>query len=988
MIIASRIQTHLDIPTVISKTRRSQAGLARLLTLVLAILATGAAGASGPRWVAGVNYFDPAAKGTPVVWAGGKLSYYIDQGSLSSLVGQAQVGAMLYKAAAVWSAVPTAAVSINKGGMLGEDVNGSNVTANSPAGTGATLPADVQPTATGRPLGIIMDADGSVINAIYGPGASSAANCTQNGVFTQVDNLSTAGNIAHGLMILNGLCATTQAGVTLMQYQMVRGFGRLLGLDWSQVNDSMFPDHTTTEGQAGWPMMHAVEWLCSEQNYNCMTNPLVLRLDDIAGLDRLYPVTSANIGSFTGKKITASATISVQGTIEFKRGQGMQGVNVVLTPLTGGAPDVRYTVTAVSGVSFHSSAGNRISGSVDAQGNSLNRFGTDDATIEGFFDLSGVPLPAGETIADYQLTFEAVNPLYINGESVGPYAANQVTPSGTMPVISLPQLSAGSSITETVVIMDSADETHTDDGIESAPKGLPSNGEWLARLTGYGHTGWFLMEARANRVLTVEASALGEDGLFSLNKAGVLVGLWNGSDTLGTLPAVATTQPFNGAAPGLTTLNAQTAANGQVRIAIADVRGDGRPDYLYRARVLYADTVFPARLAPAGGPIVIKGIGFRANSAVTVNGVSAAVTNVTPTEITAVAPVANGTTGVVAVTVTDPATLGSASILDGLSYDAYGSDQIGIMSGPSGVISEDVPVPFIVLVKGADNVTPAANVGVTYSVTQGAATLGCGASTCTVTTNGAGIATMMLSPTSAQATQVMAALTNGANVLAEFSGSTAPAIAAVTPELYVAIGAQVSWQPAAIVLNAGSAVAGASVTWTAATTGVTVQGATSTTNAGGQTSTTLTAGPLAAGATATLKACQASAPSTCAQFTINAVHTETALLIGISGAGQELGDTATPTPVVLEVTDAVGHPMAGATVNFYETLSAWQPSCSTPGECPSAQKLASQTVTATSDANGLVTLTPLTGAGKATSLTVNATTGLQSSLIFSIVQHP
>ncbi len=91
---------------------------------------------------------------------------------------------------------------------------------------------------------------------------------------------------------------------------------------------------------------------------------------------------------------------------------------------------------------------------------------------------------------------------------------------------------------------------------------------------------------------------------------------------------------------------------------------------------------------------------------------------------------------------------------------------------------------------------------------------------------------------------------------------------------------------------------------------------------------------------------------------------------------------------MLEVTDAVGHPLAGAVVNFYEKLSAWQPSCPASGQCPTTQTLATQTVTATSDANGLVTLTPLTGSGQPSSLLVNATTGLQNSLVFSIVQHP
>ncbi len=961
------------------------AGLWAMLWLVVAV---SGADASGPRWVAGVNYFDPSAKGTPVVWANGTISYYMDRGRLSPLLAQTQVASLLATAAAVWTSVPTAAVKIVNAGVLSEDVNGSNVIANSPAGTGATLPTDVQPSATGKPVGIIMDADGSVINAIYGPDASDPADCPQDGVFTWVDNMTPAGNIAHGVMILNGLCATTQAQITLMQYQMVRAFGRLLGLDWSQINDSMFPDQTTSEGRTGWPVMHPVEWFCNGGNYSCMPSPMTLRLDDIAGLNRLYPVTSANIGSFPNKTMTAQATISVKGTIQFKRGQGMQGVNVVLTPLTGGVPDVRYPVSTVSGALFHSNAGNPVSGYVDAQGNSLNRYGTDDATMEGYFDLSGVPLPAGMTVADYQLSFEAVNPLYVGAESVGPYASNQVAPSGTMPVIILPQLTAGSSVTETVVIEDSADENHMDAGTESVPNPLTPNGEWLGRLTGYGHTGWYLMETRANRVLTVEATSLDATGLATLNKAGVVIGLWNGSNALGSTPVFATTEPFNGAAVGLTTLAVETVANGEVRIGLADMRGDGRPDYLYRARVLYADSVFPSRLTPAGGPIVIKGVGFRSNAVVTVNGVNATVTSVTATEITAVAPASSGTTGIVTVTVRDPETLGSASILDGLSYDAEGSDQIGLVSGPSGTVSEGVPVPFVVRVLAADNVTPAANVAVTYSVSEGSASLGCGASTCSVTTNGAGIATLTVAAKTSQTTQVMAALTNGASVIDEFGGSVAPSVAALTPDLYIAIGAQAAWQPTAMVFHAGSPASGAGVIWSSASSGAAVAAASTITNASGYASTTITAGPLAALATATVRACEAQAPTACAQFTIHAVHTETASLTGVSGLGQQLAASGTPTAVVMEVTDAVGHPLAGATVNVYEALYAWQASCPSTGRCAATQKLGSQTLELTSDANGLVTMTPLTGNGQATTLLVTASTGLQSSLQFSIVQHP
>ncbi len=75
-----------------------------------------------------------------------------------------------------------------------------------------------------------------------------------------------------------------------------------------------------------------------------------------------------------------------------------------------------------------------------------------------------------------------------------------------------------------------------------------------------------------------------------------------------------------------------------VRVGIADLRGDGRPDYAYNGWVLYADTVAPERLPAAGGPIVIHGMGFRLVDTVLVGGHPALVTSVSPTEITAIAP--------------------------------------------------------------------------------------------------------------------------------------------------------------------------------------------------------------------------------------------------------------------------------------------------------------------------------------------------------------
>ena len=490
----------------------------------LTALAT-AAYAGGPRYVAGTSYFDPSMTGKPVVWAtSGPVKFYLDLGNLSAAVSESEADAMVIAAANVWDVVPTAAVAVIYGGRLAEDVNGTNVTA---SGGTLTVPADIESSDTARPIGIVYDADGSVINAFFGQGASSPNTCQRDGGFAIVDNLSISGNIVHALMLINGLCATSAANIFVLQYQLVRAFGEILGLGWSQTNEEMFADkEPTAPGLQGWPIMHPMELLCSGSGESCMPNGTTLRSDDIAALNRLYPVTSANISNFKGKELTAPNTISVTGTITFRNGQGMQGVNVVLRPMIPGTdiPDVRYMVTAVSGVYFCGNAGNLVTGYSDASGNPLAKFGSDDTSLEGYFDLSGVPIPPGETQDTWQLSFEPINPMYTGPDSVGPYTTGQVTPSGTLPAIALPNLAAGSSVIENVSVGNSAgDSLSGDDGVISAPVTVPPSGEWTARLAGYGHISWLEWWAKADREFTVEAEALDDSGNPTLNKAQIVL---------------------------------------------------------------------------------------------------------------------------------------------------------------------------------------------------------------------------------------------------------------------------------------------------------------------------------------------------------------------------------------------------------------------------------------------------------------------------------
>jgi hypothetical protein len=836
---------------------------------------------------------------------------------------------------------------------------------------------------------VVYDADGSVIDAIYGTGASSPLACQNNAVLVSVDNLEITGNIVHALVLVNGLCATNAVQIANLQYQLIRGFGRVLGLDWSQTNEEMFVnDQITANGLVGWPIMHPIERLCNGSSGQCMPSPTQLRTDDIAALNRLYPVTAANVSSFAGKIITAAATLSVQGTVQFPGGQGMQGVNVVLQPLVNGVPDVRYTATAVSGVFFQGNAGNSITGTTDSAGNPLNRFGSDDPALEGFFDLSGIPLPAGATTSQYQLTFEVLNPLYTGSSSVGPYTTGQAAPSGTMPVMALGTLSAGSAVTQPLVIDDAADEMQSGaDGTEASPANLPVTGEWTGRITGYGHSGWFQFWAQGGREFTVEAEALDETGANSENKAQIVVGAWNGTDNVGVAPVTGTVQPFNGSVAGLTTLPVLTVADSEVRIGLADIRGDGRPDYAYHGRILYADSVTPARLPVQGGQMVIQGMGFRPSVAVSVNGVAAQVNSVTPNVIVATAPASGGVTGDVLVELQDTQTLSVAAIASGVSYDAEPDDAISLLVAPMGSVPIGVAEPFAVRAMNVTTQTPAAGVTVTFAVTEGIAALGCGKTSCSAVTAGDGTATLPVTANSSVLAQITASLTSGSSVIAEFTGSAPPSIVALTPNLYVALGATVQWPVQALVLNpSGVPVAGQAVTWLSATSGVIVTTGQSTSDANGLVSGQLSAGPFTDSVNSLASACLANTTN-CATFTVTPVHPESAALAPWSGTTQYIYASQTFAPVVLHVTDAFGDPLAGAMVTFAEVLDGWIEPCPAQGDCAPPPVLAQQTVQAISGIDGSVTLTPLSANDQAARLLMTAATG-DAALNFELDAHP
>jgi hypothetical protein len=381
-------------------------------------------------------------------------------------------------------------------------------------------------------------------------------------------------------------------------------------------------------------------------------------------------------------------------------------------------------------------------------------------------------------------------------------------------------------------------------------------------------------------------------------------------------------------------------------------------------------------------------MGFRPSVQVSVAGKAAQVTSVTPNTIVAVAPASGGVTGDVVLQIQDPQTLGIAAIGAGFGYDALGDDAISIVTAPPGSVPIGVPQPFTIRALDVASQMPAAGVTVTWTLTAGTAGLGCGQSTCSVVTGGDGTATLAVTANTAALAQITASLTNGRSVVAEFTGATPPAIVALTPSLYLALGATAQWPIQAMVVSpSGVPVNGQSVVWLSGGPGVSLSSGQSISASGGVSQNQLAAGPFRDSVAATAAACLPNSVS-CATFAVIPVHPETAVLSAWSGTVQYISRNESLAPATLLVTDAFSHPLVGAAVTIAEKLVAWTAPCQGDERCIAGPTLAEQVVEATSGLDGKVTITPISADGLPSRLLVTAMTGGGSALSFELDTHP
>ena len=177
-------------------------------------------------------------------------------------------------------------------------------------------------------IAVIYDHDGSVTDMMLGEDASDPSGCRQNAVTESVDSISTSGFIQHAVLVLNGRCTGSAPEQQLqMQYQLMRAFGRVLGLGWSQTNDNVFTSTPvpTYDQAMHWPVMHPIDIICGTYTYQCMPQPFTLRYDDLSALAELYMIGQGQAQA--GQTDTLLNASQILGYLSFPNGQGMQGVN-------------------------------------------------------------------------------------------------------------------------------------------------------------------------------------------------------------------------------------------------------------------------------------------------------------------------------------------------------------------------------------------------------------------------------------------------------------------------------------------------------------------------------------------------------------------------------------------------------------------------------------------------------------------------------------
>jgi hypothetical protein len=561
-------------------------------------------------------------------------------------------------------------------------------------------------------------------------------------------------------------------------------------------------------------------------------------------------------------------------------------------------------------------------------------------------------------------------------------------------------ITAGMDLQQDIRMTDSALDAG-ESGAESfaSPRILPKTGSWMGSLSTYGSADYFLLNAQANRTMTVEITALDEKGQSSTQKVQPVIGMWSLAAPEGTPPPAYTFSPFNTTATGVTQLNAQVLSSTQFRIGVADMRGDGRPDFHYRARVLYGDNVTPNRTGIGGNvPFVVQGTGFQPGMRLTVGNTVVTPLAISANQILALAPALPD--GVRDLSITDPTTGSSTTMTAALTLGAGPNDVIHLAQGGNSPtpVGMAAATPIRVVVASSDGITPVPGATVQWSVTNGAGLSACnGAATCYAYTDDSGQAETRVTVGAVGTANISATLAPASYappkmVQSAVSGtSSAKDLALLVPKVWVAQGATVDVPFTARLLTNGVALSGQMLKWAIGIGSGTVNPASSTTDGEGYARSSVHVSNLTSDVQGTV--CLAPGSNPCQTFYIVQVASSVLKLQPVSGGLQAIrvGDAFQPVWVRVTNSATPPNPVMGARVTFQSMM--FLPSSPSPvdggdggsGQHPMKVLLGSSQATPASDANGLASVAPSTGGlARPLDIEIMATAGTATPLQYEL----
>jgi hypothetical protein len=475
--------------------------------------------------------------------------------------------------------------------------------------------------------------------------------------------------------------------------------------------------------------------------------------------------------------------------------------------------------------------------------------------------------------------------------------------------------------------------------------------------------------------------------------------MWALSNPGGNPAPAATPMAFNTFNFGMTRLDAVLLATTNFRLGISDYRGDGRPDFRYRARVFYGDRVIPSRASVAGGTaLAIQGFGLRGNTAVRVAAVNAPLLAVSANQVTVTAPAMAD--GLQSVALSDPAT-GAASLMTGaLTYGAAFDDIIRLIVGsnPATSVGGEAPNPIRVQVLRADGLTPVVGASVFFTATPPVSFAACGGGgSCTllsdesgqvstrVTVLNAGVMTIsaVLAPASYTAPQQVQTTLLGV--------SSALDLVLASPFAWIAQGATVDVVLTARVLSNGVPLAGRTVDYQLMKGSATFSATTTSTDNNGYSTTTLTLPALSGDVQVSV--CVQPGNKPCQSFYATAVPASALLLEPVAGSVQVVGAGQNFQPVTVRVTDSSlpPNPVRAANVIFDSVLTRLIHNAPilTTGETiitrnPVPIILSSSQTSVPSDTLGLSRIQPTTGGLLGSTLILGTSKAGTSTLQFAL----